>query len=59
MAFRGNQRLNADIERHIGSWRGTAHGQIIENMYKGEAEYEAICEAAGIDYEEYEEEQAQ
>lgn len=55
MAFRGNQRLNAEIERHIGSWRGTAHGQIIENMYKGEAEYEAICEAAGIDYEEYKE----
>ena len=54
MAFRGNPQLNAEIERQIDVWRGTAHGQIIKNMYTNGSDYESICEVAGIDYEEYE-----
>lgn len=56
MAYRGNHRLNEAIEDHIRAWDGTVHGQAIKNMYENGSEYEGICEAAGIDYEDYEEE---
>lgn len=56
MADRGNHRLNAEIERHINQWYGTVHGQVIKNMYENGSDYESICEAANIDYEDYEEE---
>lgn len=56
MADRGNHRLNCEIERHIAAWDGTVHGQVIKNMYENGSDYESICEAASIDYEDYEEE---
>lgn len=56
MADRGNHRLNAEIERNINQWYGTVHGQVIKNMYENGSDYESICEAANIDYEDYEEE---
>ncbi|GFI48316.1 hypothetical protein IMSAGC019_03643 [Lachnospiraceae bacterium] len=56
MAYRGNQRLNAEIERQIAAWDGTVHGQAIKNMYENGSEYESICELMGLDYEDYEEE---
>lgn len=56
MAYRGNHRLNKSIKDHIRAWDGTVHGQTIKNMYENGSEYEGICEAAGIDYEDYEEE---
>lgn len=56
MADRGNHRLNAEIERHINQWYSTVHGQVIKNMYENGSDYESICEAANIDYEDYEEE---
>lgn len=56
MTDRGNERLNRVIEEHISVWSGTAHGQSIRNMYENGTSYEGICEAAGIDYEDYEEE---
>ena len=56
MAYRGNTRLNDEIERQISMWDGTIHGQSIRNMYENGSDYESICEMAGLDYEEYEEE---
>lgn len=55
MAYRGNTRLNEEIERQISMWDGTIHGQSIKNMYENGSDYESICEVAGLDYEEYEE----
>lgn len=55
MADRSNHRLNEEIERQIRAWDGTVHGQMIRNMYENGSEYESICEVAGIDYEDYEE----
>lgn len=53
---RKNHRLNVAIEDHIRQWDGTIHGQCIKNMWDNGTSYEGICEAAGIDYEEYQEE---
>ena len=55
MSDRSNHRLNVEIERHIDMWDGTIHGQTIKNMYENGSGYESICEAMGIDYEDYEE----
>lgn len=55
MAYRGNARLNEEIERQISMWDGTIHGRSIKNMYENGSDYESICEVAGLDYEEYEE----
>jgi len=56
MGFRGNQSLNTVIEMYIDTWRGTAIGQSVKNMYENGSNYESICEVMQIDYEEYEEE---
>ncbi len=56
MADRSNQRLNEAIEDMIRMWDGTIHGQTIRNMYENDSDYESICEIAGIEYEDYEEE---
>ena len=56
MAYRGNQRLNNEIERQIAAWDGTIHGKVIKNTYENGAEYDCICELMGLDYEDYEEE---
>ena len=56
MADRGNHRLNAEIERHINQWDGTVHGYQVKNAYENDVPYEAVCELAGIDYEEFHEE---
>ena len=55
MADRSNQRLNEAIENMIRMWDGTIHGQTIRNMYENGSDYESICEIAGIEYEDYEE----
>ena len=55
MADRSNHRLNEEIESHIRQWDGTIHGQMVKNMYENGTSYEAICEAADIEYEDYEE----
>lgn len=55
MAYRGNQRLNDEIERKIHMWDGTIYGQNLKNMYENGSDYESICEVADLDYEEYEE----
>lgn len=55
MAYRGNQRLNDEIERQIRMWDGTVHGRAIKNMYENGSDYESICEMADIDYQDYEE----
>lgn len=55
-ANRSNNRLNAEIERLIDVWDGTVFGQELKNMYENGSGYESICERAGIDYEDYEEE---
>jgi hypothetical protein len=52
---RRNFRLNEEIERFIRQWEGTAKGEDIKNMWENGTSYEHICEAAGIDYDEYEE----
>ena len=56
MEYRGNQRLNAEIERQFAAWDGTVHGQAIKNMYENGSGYESICELMGLEYEDYEEE---
>lgn len=56
MADRGNHRLNVEIERHIQQWYGTVHGYQVKNAYENDVPYEAVCELAGIDYEEFYEE---
>lgn len=56
MAYRGNERLNREIEKMIKLWSGTIHGFQIKNAYENGSEYEAVCEIAGIDYEEFAEE---
>lgn len=53
---RTNRRLNDEIERLISAWDGTVFGQSIRNMYENGSDYESICEIAGIEYEDYEEE---
>lgn len=55
MLGRNNQKLNEEIERQIDAWRGTGHGVVLKTMYENDADYESICEMAGIDYEDYEE----
>lgn len=54
MAYRGNQRLNEEIEHQISMWDGTIHGFQIKNAYENGCDYETVCELAGIDYEDYE-----
>jgi hypothetical protein len=51
MSDRSNHRLNVEIERQIDMLDGTIHGQTIKNMYENGSDYENICEAANIDYE--------
>lgn len=51
-ADRDNQYLNFEIERIINQWDGTIYGAAIRNMYENGCDYEHICEAAGIEYEE-------
>lgn len=55
MAYRKNSRLDSEIERRISIWDGTVHGYELKNMYENGADYEDICEVAGIEYEDYKE----
>lgn len=57
MVDRSNQRLNEKIENLIYMWGGTIYGLMIQDMYNNGSDYESICEVAGINYEDYEEEQ--
>lgn len=52
---RNNRPLNAEIERFIDQWDGTAIGQSVKNMYENGTDYESICEMMDIDYGEDEE----
>jgi len=56
MADRGNHRLNCEIERHIAAWHGTVHGYQVKHAYENDVPYEVVCELAGIEFENYEEE---
>lgn len=53
MADRSNLKLNEAIEEHISQWEGTIHGYCIKNMYENGTDYESICSAADIDYDDY------
>lgn len=53
---RSNERLNQEIEEYIAIWDGTALGTGVKNMYENGDSYEHICEAMGIDIDDYEEE---
>lgn len=55
MADRSNERLNDFLERKIAQWDGTVYGACLKNMYENGSSYAGICEYAGIDYEDYEE----
>lgn len=55
MPERNNHRLNEEIERQIAAWEGTIHSYQIKNAYENGSSYEAVCELAGINYEDYEE----
>lgn len=55
MDGRNNTRLNDEIENKISQWHGTAFGVSLKNMYENGTSYEGICDYAGIDYENYEE----
>lgn len=55
MADRSNDSLNDYIEQEIRIWDGTIHGQCIKNMYENGSDYESICEAMQVDYEDFEE----
>ncbi len=50
-------RIREQIKDHIRMWDGTVHGQMIKNMLDNGADLESICEAAGIDYDESEDEE--
>lgn len=50
---RSNQDLNDEIERFIENWDGTVLGAGVRNMYENGDSYEHICEAMGIDYDDY------
>lgn len=52
---RDNHLLNAEIERFIEAYDGTAIGQAVKNMYENGSSYECICDYLGIDYAEFEE----
>lgn len=55
MDGRNNTRLNDEIENKISQWHGTTFGASLKNMYENDTSYEGICDYAGIDYENYEE----
>lgn len=54
MTDRSNDWLNDRIEEKISMWRGTVFGCSLKNMWENGADYEAICEYAGIDMEDCE-----
>lgn len=51
---RDNQPLNEYIEDYINSWRGTPTGIMVNNMFRGGADYEDICAVIGTKYEDWE-----
>lgn len=53
---RTNHRLNAEIERFIEAYDGTAIGHDVKNMYENGTSYEHICDRMGVDYNDYKEE---
>lgn len=53
MDGRDNEALNQYIEERIRLWSGSAHGQIIKNMYENGTSYIGICAYLGIDPEEW------
>ena len=53
---RSNEMLNQEIERFIAIWWNTAIGYGVKNMYENGDSYAHICEAMGVDIEDYEEE---
>ena len=44
------------IEQFIRQYEGTSIGQSVKNMYENGESYEKICEFAGIDYDDDENE---
>lgn len=54
---RENKKLDEVIEKKIRQWDGTIYGTSIQTMYDNGASYESICRYAGIDYEEFEDDE--
>ena len=51
--IRSNEKLNKEILKHIADWKGTVHGAMVKSMWESGAEYEQICKTAGIEMEDY------
>jgi hypothetical protein len=55
--IRSNRELNKAILDHIADWKGTVHGSMLKTMWENGVGYEQICLTAGIEMEDYLEEE--
>ena len=51
--IRSNRELNKAILDHIADWKGTVHGSMLKTMWENGVGYEQICLTAGIEMEDY------
>lgn len=51
--IRSNRELNKAILDHIADWKGTVHGSMVKTMWENGVGYEQICLTAGIEMEDY------
>ena len=51
--IRSNKELNKVILDHIADWKGTVHGSMLKTMWENGVGYEQICLTAGIEIEDY------
>lgn len=51
--IRSNEKLNKEILKHIADWKGTVHGSMLKTMWENGVGYEQICLTAGIEIEDY------
>ena len=51
--IRSNRELNKAILDHIADWKGTVHGSMLKTMWENGVGYEQICLTAGIEIEDY------
>lgn len=54
---RENKKLDEMIKQKIKQWDGTIYGTSLQTMYDNGASYESICRYAGIDCDEFEDEE--
>ena len=55
--IRSNRELNKAILDHIADWKGTVHGSMLKTMWENGVGYEQICLTAGIEMEDYRDEE--